>query len=107
MNESDDEAFLNIFNHNNLEEVLSVGIDLQIQDLQNGLASVTAVAAFLSEFLVDFFEAIAEDRPEDAPKLTQEAIVHLSSLFDHADCFLGLIELEYDQDPDDDDEEED
>ena len=97
MSNADDEEFLRIFNDNNLEEVLNESenkINLTVKDLQEGLADIAHVAAFLSGFMVDFFSAFEQGDLENAPRMKKEIIVLLLNIFQASDCLIELLDVE-------------
>lgn len=107
MSESDDEEFLIIFQNNNLEEVMNESekkINLTIKDLHEGLTDLCGITAYLSNFLVEFFEAYEEGEVETAPKMKSDTVLLLMNIFETASCFIDSIDVESDDEEDNEEE---
>jgi hypothetical protein len=101
---SDDEEFLRIFEDNNLEEILQeseTNISVTIKDLQEGLANLIHIAAFISEFIVEFFNAVEEGDEGDTPTMKTEIILQLLNIFQSNACLIESIDVECDDEDDD------
>lgn len=104
MSESDDE-FMSIYEMNNVDEILShAAIEkLQVKDLQEGLAALSHVCCFLSEFILDTFTACVEDREEDAPKIGSEMAFRLVEVMKAGHSFLEAVDEEFEDYEEEDD----
>lgn len=99
MSDSDDEEFLIIFQNNNLDEIMSESEsknNLTIGNLHEGVRDLSGIIAFITNFLVEFFEAHEDGEPEKAPKLTSSATALLLNIFETANCFIDTVDVEYD-----------
>lgn len=96
-----EDEFLTIYEMNNLDETFSNSVEsLQIKDLQEGLAALTHVCCFLSEFILESFNLFDADRQDEMPKLSSHIADLLVSTMRSASEFIEAVEDELDEEED-------
>lgn len=108
MVDENDDDFMEIINHSELEEYLS-NSDTQVMtmlDLHAGLKAMGESIMYITSFIDEFYTACAADDDDGRPGLSVESVVFLRNIFENAMEFNSTV-IMYEEDDEDEDDEDD